>query len=1171
MTRYVTRPRSRISAGKGALLSGLTIAQLLLVGCSVEPAQAPDQQSQVAADRYVAHRDPEAGAPTFVWLDQQPQQGDATTVAFRVLRSLAGTYGMDEDALAAARLVDLHDIGQGAIIARFEQQVDGLEVFRHNLNIALTRDMRPVAATGYLAAHGKASDGEFALDADAAVARAIREMTGAETTPKSLPKGQSKYDTHAVPSFAVAGQRYTAATPPRSKRVWFVQGGVLVPAYYVELDLSVGDQPDSELRSYVIAARDGAVLFQNELTAGDSYTYRVWADKAPSFQPWDGPHGNEFTPHPTGKKDGTSLTFVPSQLVTAESTGFSMKDPWLPPMAMEARGNNAVAYADIASPDGFGTGDVMLKPSMPGTFDYALSIPGDDPAKDDASKQAVTTNFFYIVNYLHDTFYDAGWDEKSRNPQMSNFGRGGVEKDPIRAEAQDYTGRNNANASTPADGSSPRIQMYLFDPQEDALRVTMPADLAKTLTVGKASFGAQKYDITAEVVPVNDGMGMSPSDGCDTPFVNAMAIKDKIALVDRGNCFFEEKAYKAQVNGAKAVIIVNNVPDAPGGMAPAPTPPPMPVTIPALMIPQADGNAIRAKITGGTAVTASFKATVSNNDSSLDGHIVTHEWGHVLSNRLIGNANGLSNNQGRSMGEGWSDFVALLATTRPEDAMNKANADWKGAFAAAAYSLGPSGNSAYDGIRRYPYSIDMAKNPLMFRHIANGTPLPMTPAPAFGQTGSSNAEVHNSGEVWSNMLWECYVALLKDTTRYTFAQATKAMREYLVASLKLTPNAPTMVEARDAVLAAALAKNQKDFELFAQAFARRGMGVGAVAPPRSSSSHTPVKESTAYGGAIEIESITLSDVVRSCDKDGILDNRERGYLTVKIRNTGWVPLSPRARVTADSSTLSFPRGAQFGFPTVQPYQSATGRVEVALDGAAPITALALRLSIDASGLAQPGPVVSNDAFTVNYNLEQAASTDDAMDDPGPGWTAAGDSKLDTQGPWRHVRSGTGGTWSIPDAPLASDQWLVTPALQVGSSAFGFTLSHRYSFEADSFTFYDGGVIELSTDDGMTWTDIATAFKSNGYNATLWSLNAPLKSRRAFSGNSSGYPGFVTTTVDFGTTYAGKTIKLRFRVGTDSDVGAAGWDLDQISFSGLTNTPFPLRQANSASCPLLPTP
>lgn len=1171
MTRHVTRPRSFVPAGRSALLSGLTIAQLLLVSCSIEPPQPPGLQSQETPDRYIAHRDPEAGVPTFVWLDQQPQQGDATTVAWRVLHSLATTYGLDEAALAAARLHELHDIGQGAIIARFEQQVDGLDVFRQGLNIALSRDMRPIAATGYLAAHGKPAQGEFVLNADEAVAQAIANMTGASTKPTTLPKSQAKYDTHAVPAFAAAGQRYTAASPPRSKRVWFVQGGTLLPAYYVELDLALGEKPDSELRSYVIAAGDGAVLFQNDLTAADAYNYRVWADKAPSFQPWDGPHGNSFTPHPTGKKDGTSLTYVPSQVVNIESTGFSKKDPWLPPMATEARGNNAVAYADVASPDGYNTGDVMLKPSTTGNFDYSLSIPTDDPAKDDKTKQAVTTNFFYIVNYLHDTFYDAGWDEKSRNPQTDNFGRGGADKDPIRAEAQDYTGRNNANASTPADGTSPRIQMYLFDPQEDALRLTMPADLAKALTVGRASFGAQRYDITADVVAANDGTGMSPTDGCESPYVNAMAVKDKIALVDRGNCYFEEKAYYAQVNGAKAVLIVNNLPDAPGGMAPAPTPPAMPVTIPALMIAQADGNAIRAKLTAGTAVTASFKATLSNNDSSLDGHIVSHEWGHVMSNRLIGNANGLSNNQGRAMGEGWSDFVALLSTTRPEDAMATVNADWKGAFAAAAYSLGPSGNSAYDGIRRYPYSTDMAKNPLMFRHIANGVALPATPPPAFGETGASNAQVHNTGEVWSNMLWECYVALLKDTTRYSFAQATQAMREYLVASLKLTPNAPTMVEARDAVLAAALAKNQKDFELFARAFARRGMGVDAVAPPRASATHTPVVDSTAFGGAIQIESITLNDALRSCDSDSILDNRERGQLIVKIRNTGWVPLAPRARVVIESTAISFPRGSQISFPTIQPYQSVTGRLEVAMNGAASFAALPLALSIDATGLAKPGPVVSRDTFLTNYNFVDGVASEDSMDDPGAGWSMAGDSKLDASGPWKHVRSGSGGMWSIADSPLASDQWLVTPPLSVGSGAFGFSLRHRYSFEADTFTFYDGGVVEVSTDDGMTWTDAGTALKSNGYNATLWSLNTPLKSRRAFSGNSTGYPGFIDTIADFGTMYAGKTVKLRFRVGTDADVGAPGWDLDQISISGISNTPFPTRKANSASCPLLPTP
>ena len=175
-------------------------------------------------------------------------------------------------------------------------------------------------------------------------------------------------------------------------------------------------------------------------------------------------------------------------------------------------------------------------------------------------------------------------------------------------------------------------------------------------------------------------------------------------------------------------------------------------------------------------------------------------------------------------------------------------------------------------------------------------------------------------------------------------------------------------------------------------------------------------------------------------------------------------------------------------------------------------------------------------------------------------------------PWRHVRDGSSGMWSIIDSASASDQSLVTPPLTVSSTTpLGFTLRHRYSFEADSFSFYDGGVIEISTDDGMTWSDVGTMLTANGYSGTLWSLNAPLKSRKAFAGKSGGYPDYVTTTGNLGTTYAGKTVRLRFRVGTDPDVGGPGWDLDSLSISGITNQPFSARRNNSASCPLLPTP
>ncbi len=131
-------------------------------------------------------------------------------------------------------------------------------------------------------------------------------------------------------------------------------------------------------------------------------------------------------------------------------------------------------------------------------------------------------------------------------------------------------------------------------------------------------------------------------------------------------------------------------------------------------------------------------------------------------------------------------------------------------------------------IRRYPYSTDMNINPLTFKHIVNGEPLPVGPPVAFGANGASNAEVHNTGEVWATMMWEAYASILRDTLganpRLTFAQAQDRMKLYLVASLKMTPSSPTFTEARDAVLAAAYATDAVDFVKFQLAFAKRGAG-----------------------------------------------------------------------------------------------------------------------------------------------------------------------------------------------------------------------------------------------------------------------------------------------------------------------------------------------------------
>ncbi len=58
-----------------------------------------------------------------------------------------------------------------------------------------------------------------------------------------------------------------------------------------------------------------------------------------------------------------------------------------------------------------------------------------------------------------------------------------------------------------------------------------------------------------------------------------------------------------------------------------------------------------------------------------------------------------------------------------------------------------------------------------------------------------------------------------------------------------------------------------------------------------------------------------------------------------------------------------------------------------------------------------------------------------------------------------------------------------------------------------------------------------------------SYSNPLAGRRAWSGNSGG---FVTTTVNLPATTAGHDIQLRWRLGTDTSRGAAGWYVDTVA-------------------------
>jgi len=101
------------------------------------------------------------------------------------------------------------------------------------------------------------------------------------------------------------------------------------------------------------------------------------------------------------------------------------------------------------------------------------------------------------------------------------------------------------------------------------------------------------------VVVIDDDTTGDPNDACD-PILNGSSLSGKIAIVRRGACEFGVKALAAENEGAVAVIVVNNQPGDPiamGGGAVGDQ-----VTIPAVMVSDADGEAIITELAGGGTV-----------------------------------------------------------------------------------------------------------------------------------------------------------------------------------------------------------------------------------------------------------------------------------------------------------------------------------------------------------------------------------------------------------------------------------------------------------------------------------------------------------------------------------------------------------------------------------------
>jgi hypothetical protein len=809
--------------------------------------------------------------------------------------------------------------------------------------------------------------------------------------------------------------------------------------------------------------------------------------------------------------------------------------------------------------------------TAPHTFDRTYD-PTKGPGADNNQLLSAATTLFYVNNFLHDWFYDAGFQEKDGNAQVLNFDRGGKENDAIKAEANDFSGTSNANMSTPSDGESPVMQMYAFNGLVKLTLALTPSELTVAQSAG-GGFGPKDFDVSAELVLAEDDTDPK-TDAC-TPLVNGAAIAGKIAVIDRGSCAFVDKVQKAQDAGAIAVLIVSNA-NGVGAMGGTSTT----ITIPSVLIDQASGEAIKAQLATGSVTLHMNKPKPLDRAGTLDIMIVAHEWGHYLSNRLIGDANGLVDPIQRGMGEGWADFTALLLTVRENDLQVATNANWAGAYALAQYSSTGAGNNGYYyGIRRAPYSTDFAINPLTYRHVADGVALPELVAPrgfGFGADGAYNAEVHSVGEVWANMLWNCYAALLNDQSRaLTFDEKRERMKKYLVASLKLTPARATMIEAKDAVLAAALATDRKDYDLFAEVFAKRGLGLRAIAAPRDSETHEGTRESMLMGPDLAVTSIDLRETTARCQPDGIVSDGDGALLTVTFKNSGTtlMPAGATAILTSTTPGVVITGGGLFTLPALDLFESTTVSAPLQVTALNGITRFDLEAIVTSPAFVLPA-VVGKHSVLGNFAVDLAKLTTEDVESPVTAWRLVHNEAL-AKADWeRTAEDVEHHYWRGASQPQPADLYLVSPMLNVSATDdFVVTFKHRYSFEWADKTpprrpeaeYFDGGVIEASTD-GLFWTDVG-ASATPTYNAKIVSEGkSPLLGRAAYSADSAGYPAWETVTLNLAKTYAGQNVLIRFRSASDDASTFVGWDIDDLEVKGITNKPFNQLVVAPSACP-----
>jgi|GEM_PF-1939125 len=372
-------------------------------------------------------------------------------VVHAFLSEHAALFGHGPEVLENARLArDYVTPHNGLRTTVWQQHLEGVRVFESTLQAHVTKDGALVNLASRLVPDVRAAAdsgtphraellAQPTVDAPHAVsiaASTVGDLVSADhVIPATASEGPSRRQNFHAPTLLETDAEY----------VWLPINENSMRLCWEVLFTS---KKKGEMFRTLVDAGTGAALVQQRLTEYIApASYRVFTSDSPSpMSP------GLATPLSTQPPE------VPRSLVTLSALDTTASpNGWIDDGVTETRGNNVDAHLDLNSDNIADT----PRPQSTGAS-RVFDPPLDLTQAPSAYRDAAVVNLFYWNNVIHDRYYGLGFTEAAGNFQVNNFGRGGIGNDAVQADAQDGSGTNNANFSTPPDGSAGRMQMYIF-------------------------------------------------------------------------------------------------------------------------------------------------------------------------------------------------------------------------------------------------------------------------------------------------------------------------------------------------------------------------------------------------------------------------------------------------------------------------------------------------------------------------------------------------------------------------------------------------------------------------------------------------------------------------------------------------------------------------------------